>query len=128
MRVTTVGSGDAFGSGGRFQTCIALAAHSADVPSVLLDCGATSLTALRQQQIDLNQIEAVLVTHLHGDHFGGLPFLVLGAVPPPYPRPHRLRPTRHPYPARRGTARRSVRGISCGNAAGQRGCLREGVP
>lgn len=77
MRVTTVGSGDAFGSGGRFQTCIALAAHSADAPSVLLDCGATSLTALRQQHIDPNQIEAVLVTHLHGDHFGGLPFLVL---------------------------------------------------
>lgn len=77
MRVTTVGSGDAFGSGGRFQTCIALAAASAAAPSVLLDCGASSLTALRQQQIDPNQIEAVLVSHLHGDHFGGLPFLVL---------------------------------------------------
>jgi len=77
VRVTTVGTGDAFGSGGRFQTCIALAVDSADAPSVLLDCGATSLTALRQQLIDPNQIEAVLVTHLHGDHFGGLPFLVL---------------------------------------------------
>jgi len=79
VRVTTVGSGDAFGSGGRFQTCIALASHSAAPPSVLLDCGATSLTALRQQQIDPNHIEAVLITHLHGDHFGGLPFLVLDA-------------------------------------------------
>ena len=77
MRVTTLGTGDAFGSGGRFQTCIALAVDSADAPSVLLDCGASSLTALHQQQIDPNQIEAVLVTHLHGDHFGGLPFLVL---------------------------------------------------
>ncbi len=77
VRVTTVGSGDAFGSGGRFQTCIALAAEPAAAPSVLLDCGASSLTALRQQQIDPNQIEAVLVSHLHGDHFGGLPFLVL---------------------------------------------------
>jgi len=77
VRVTTVGSGDAFGSGGRFQTCIALAAVSAIAPSVLLDCGASSLTALCQQQIDPNQIEAVLVSHLHGDHFGGLPFLVL---------------------------------------------------
>jgi len=77
VRVTTVGSGDAFGSGGRFQTCIALAADPAAAPSVLLDCGATSLTALRQQQIDPNQIETVLVSHLHGDHFGGLPFLIL---------------------------------------------------
>lgn len=77
MRVTTVGSGDAFGSGGRFQTCIALAAAPTIAPTVLLDCGATSLTALRQQHIDANQIEAVLLTHLHGDHFGGLPFLIL---------------------------------------------------
>lgn len=77
MRVTTVGSGDAFGSGGRFQTCIALAVSPGDSPTVLLDCGATSLTALRQQQIDPNAIEAALVSHLHGDHFGGLPYLVL---------------------------------------------------
>ncbi len=77
VRVTTVGSGDAFGSGGRFQTCIALAVEEASVPSVLLDCGATSLTALRRHQTDPSQIETVLVTHLHGDHFGGLPFLVL---------------------------------------------------
>ena len=77
MHVTVVGSGDAFGSGGRFQTCIALAADPAAAPTVLLDCGATSLTALRQQHIDPNVIEAVLVSHLHGDHFGGLPFLVL---------------------------------------------------
>jgi len=44
---------------------------------VLLDCGATSLTGLRQQDIDPNEIESVFVSHLHGDHFGGLPFLVL---------------------------------------------------
>jgi ribonuclease BN (tRNA processing enzyme) len=73
VRVTTVGSGDAFGSGGRFQTCIALG----DPPHTLVDCGATSLTALRQQGIDPNGIDTVVLTHLHGDHFGGLPFLVL---------------------------------------------------
>lgn len=76
MRVTVVGSGDAFGSGGRFQTCIALAEQDGP-PAVLLDCGATTLTALRQQRIDPGNIETVVVSHLHGDHFGGLPFLVL---------------------------------------------------
>lgn len=77
MRVTVAGSGDAFGSGGRFQTCIALAPDPASPPTVLLDCGATSLTALRQQEIDTNAVDTVIVSHLHGDHFGGLPFLVL---------------------------------------------------
>jgi ribonuclease BN (tRNA processing enzyme) len=43
----------------------------------LLDCGATSLVALKRLGIDPSSIDAVLVTHLHGDHFGGLPFLIL---------------------------------------------------
>jgi ribonuclease BN (tRNA processing enzyme) len=74
MRVRFAGSGDAFGSGGRFQTCIHL---SADGQVLLVDCGATSLVALKAQGLDPNTVGAVAVTHLHGDHFGGLPFLIL---------------------------------------------------
>lgn len=77
MRVRVIGSGDAFGSGGRYQTCIALAGDARTPPTVLLDCGATTMTALREQQIDPNALHTVLVSHLHGDHFGGLPFLIL---------------------------------------------------
>jgi ribonuclease BN (tRNA processing enzyme) len=78
MRVTVVGSGDAFGSGGRFQTCIALGPDDTTAAShTLVDCGATSLVALRQQGFDPTAIETVVITHLHGDHFGGLPFLIL---------------------------------------------------
>lgn len=77
MHVIIAGSGDAFGSGGRFQTCIALADDAAGQPHTLLDCGATSLTALRQQHLDPNVISTIVITHLHGDHFGGLPFLIL---------------------------------------------------
>jgi ribonuclease BN (tRNA processing enzyme) len=76
VQVRFVGSGDAFGSGGRFQACILLHApgHNGDV---LLDCGASSLVAVKQQGHDPGQIGLVLVSHLHGDHFGGLPFLIL---------------------------------------------------
>src|SRR5262249_26555933 len=74
--VTFAGSGDAFGSGGRFQACIHLRPGTNQTP-VLLDCGATSLTALRQAGLDPGEIGAVFVSHLHGDHFGGLPFLIL---------------------------------------------------
>ena len=75
LTVTFAGSGDAFGSGGRYQACIHL--RPADGSPVLLDCGATSLSALKQLGLDPGEIAAVFVSHLHGDHFGGLPFLIL---------------------------------------------------
>ena len=74
MRIRFVGSGDAFGSGGRGQTCIHL---SAEGQALLVDCGATSLVALKAQGLHPHAVGAVAVTHLHGDHFGGLPFLIL---------------------------------------------------
>jgi ribonuclease BN (tRNA processing enzyme) len=74
MKIRFVGCGDAFGSGGRWQTCIYLSGENQDL---LVDCGATSLVALKAQGLDPGAIGAVVITHLHGDHFGGLPFLVL---------------------------------------------------
>jgi ribonuclease BN (tRNA processing enzyme) len=74
MRVRFLGSGDAFGSGGRFNTCF-LVESSAGV--FLIDCGASSLIALRRFSVDPNCIDTVFISHLHGDHFGGLPFLIL---------------------------------------------------
>ena len=75
VTVTFAGSGDAFGSGGRYQACIHLRPSGA--APVLLDCGATSLSALRHSRLHPGEIAAVFVSHLHGDHFGGLPFLIL---------------------------------------------------
>jgi ribonuclease BN (tRNA processing enzyme) len=75
VTVTFAGSGDAFGSGGRYQACIHLRPEGGD--PVLLDCGATSLPALKRLGLDPGEIAAVFVSHLHGDHFGGLPFLIL---------------------------------------------------
>ncbi|MBI3248929.1 MAG: MBL fold metallo-hydrolase [Deltaproteobacteria bacterium] len=76
MTVTFLGSGDAFGSGGRFQTCIFV-----ECPSTrfLLDCGASSLIALKKQGIAPATISTILITHLHGDHFAGIPFFILDA-------------------------------------------------
>jgi ribonuclease BN (tRNA processing enzyme) len=76
VEIRFVGSGDAFGSGGRFQTCIAV--RSSD-DFFLIDCGASSLVAMRQQGIQPRDVSKILITHLHGDHFGGLPFFLLEA-------------------------------------------------
>lgn len=76
MKVKFLGSGDAFGSGGRFNTCILVegGAHR-----FLVDCGATALVSLRRFEVDPNSLDAILISHLHGDHFGGLPFVLLDA-------------------------------------------------
>ena len=76
VTVQFLGSGDAFGSGGRFQACISVRAEGSHL---LLDCGATSLVAMKRLGVDPSSVDAVIVTHLHGDHFGGIPFLVLDA-------------------------------------------------
>jgi ribonuclease BN (tRNA processing enzyme) len=75
-RITFVGSGDAFAGDGRFQACILMTAADGTEP-LLLDCGATSLVALKRLQIDPASIGHLALTHLHGDHFGGLPWLIL---------------------------------------------------
>jgi ribonuclease BN (tRNA processing enzyme) len=76
-KVTFVGCGDAFGSGGRFNTCILV-----DVPGIryAIDFGASSLIALKALGIDHNTIDAIICTHIHGDHCGGIPFLLLDAM------------------------------------------------
>jgi ribonuclease BN (tRNA processing enzyme) len=76
MRVTILGCGDAFGSGGRFNTCFMIETKDR---TVLLDCGASSLVALRHRHIEPNRIDGIILSHLHGDHFGGLPFFLLDA-------------------------------------------------
>lgn len=76
MRITIAGSGDAFGSGGRFNACFHVAAARR---TFLIDCGATSLVALKKLGLDPGAIDTILVSHLHGDHFGGLPFFLLDA-------------------------------------------------
>jgi ribonuclease BN (tRNA processing enzyme) len=76
MRVTFIGSGDAFGSGGRFNTCFLVETF---LGAFLIDCGASSLIAMRKFNVDPNNVGTIFISHLHGDHFGGLPFMLLDA-------------------------------------------------
>ena len=73
VRVTFIGSGSAFADGGRSHACIHVSAPGV---SLLLDCGGSSLPAI-QREIDPEAIDAIAISHLHGDHFGGIPYLVI---------------------------------------------------
>jgi ribonuclease BN (tRNA processing enzyme) len=74
MRVRFLGSGDAFGSGGRYNACFLLEAAER---RYLIDCGASSMIALRKFEIDPNTIDAIFISHFDIDHFGGAPLLVM---------------------------------------------------
>jgi ribonuclease BN (tRNA processing enzyme) len=76
MQLQLVGCGDAFGSGGRQNTCFHV---TGETVNFLIDCGASSLPALKRLGIARNDIELILITHFHGDHFAGLPFFLLDA-------------------------------------------------
>jgi ribonuclease BN (tRNA processing enzyme) len=71
-----IGCGDAFGSGGRFNTCFHL---TGERTNLLIDCGASSLVAMKRLGVDRNAIALIVITHFHADHFGGLPFFMLDA-------------------------------------------------
>ena len=92
MRLQFVGCGDALGSGGRYNTCFHL---TGDHANCLIDCGASSLPALKKLGIARDDIDLILITHFHGDHFAGLPFLLLDAQ-----FSHRTPPAGHRGPER----------------------------
>lgn len=76
MQLTVLGSGDAFGSGGRLQTCYHVATPEQDF---LIDCGATAMIAMNGLGLDPNRVAVIIISHLHGDHFSGLVWWMLHA-------------------------------------------------
>ena len=74
LRVHVLGSGDAFNGGGALHSCY-LVEH--DTGTILLECGPSVLAAMKREHVPTDVPDAVLISHLHGDHFGGIPFLFL---------------------------------------------------
>ena len=95
VQVQFLGTGGPFASGGRLQTSILIGTEQG---RYLIDCGMTALVGMARFGIDPGSIDATLVTHLHGDHYGGLPLMILEACVnaheagtyPPRTRPLRI--------------------------------------
>ena len=74
VNVTVLGAGDAFASGGLLQAGYVIEAGGSHI---LMEAGPTLLPALKRSGLNPGALDLVLISHLHGDHFAGLPFLML---------------------------------------------------
>lgn len=74
MKLHVLGCGDAFGSGGRNNSGYLIEASDR---LFLLDCGPTTLAAMKRAGFDSARLDAIFLSHLHGDHCGGVPFFFL---------------------------------------------------
>lgn len=72
-----IGTSDAFGAGGRRQSAVFARGERG---ALLFDCGATTNTGLAQLEIPRDEIDVILVSHFHGDHFGGIPAFLYAAL------------------------------------------------
>ncbi|MEE2759498.1 MAG: MBL fold metallo-hydrolase [Candidatus Thermoplasmatota archaeon] len=69
--ISFLGSGNAFCPSGRLHSLVLIDG------TLLVDAPPTILPQLRNQGIDPSQITDLFVTHWHGDHTFGIPFLLL---------------------------------------------------
>ena len=74
IKVKVLGSGNAFNQGSRLNSSYIVYSGN---QKILIDCGFTTPLALEQNKIESNEIDAVLITHYHGDHFAGLAVILL---------------------------------------------------
>jgi len=75
--VVFIGTSDAFGAGGRRQSAVFVRGERG---GMLFDCGGTTNTGLAQLAIPRDEIDAILISHFHGDHFGGIPGFLYAAL------------------------------------------------
>ena len=75
--VVFIGTSDAFGAGGRRQSAVFVRGERG---GMLFDCAATTNSGLGQLGISRDEIDVILISHFHGDHFGGIPAFLYAAL------------------------------------------------
>ena len=73
MKLIVLGSCPANPTQSKFTTSQVLQVNES---SYLIDCGESTQIQLRQNKVKFNSIENIFISHLHGDHYFGLPGLI----------------------------------------------------
>lgn len=74
MQVHFLGSGDAFSASGKHQAGYLVRGGGT---AFLLDCGSMVLASMKRDGVDPDCVDTIFLSHLHGDHFAGLPYLFI---------------------------------------------------
>jgi ribonuclease Z len=78
MQIHFLGTGNAFNADGRATT--ALLFRPDEAAPFLLDCGPDLMRSLVRSALDFRSLDRLFLTHHHGDHVAGWPFLLLHLV------------------------------------------------
>jgi len=91
VNLTVLGSGDAFATAGRSQSGYLIKGGGT---CVLMDAGPDLLGSMKRKGLSPADIDIVVISHLHGDHYGGIPFLMLEYMyeSPPRRKKHLIGP------------------------------------
>ena len=74
LDVCLLGCGGMMPLPGRWLTALMLRYNGR---SLLIDCGEGTQIAIREKGWGMKAIDTIAITHLHADHIGGLPGLLL---------------------------------------------------
>lgn len=81
MKLTFLGTGDAFSNEGRNNVSILIESFELDL-RILFDCSPQCVPSLRKLGFKISDLDYVFITHIHGDHVAGLPFMALSLIYP----------------------------------------------
>lgn len=75
--VVFIGTSDAFGAAGRRQSCTFVRGPSG---GLMFDCGGTTLSGLNELGIERGEVDTIVLSHFHADHFAGVPSMLIAML------------------------------------------------
>ena len=77
VTIRIIGTGNAFSEKARFTAGMWMTVNNKKPVHTLIDCGPTTLAGIRKFNLPFPRLSRIILTHYHGDHIAGIPFILL---------------------------------------------------